>query len=107
MTRLDLPRAVALMARLAESLRRSRARLAAAFPVNGPVVAAFDEATRTEADAFLKRFENLINHLQDQVFRLVVETEAPREPRGLSRRDTADYMEKLGVIAIRTRFSTR
>jgi hypothetical protein len=51
-TALDLPRAVALAARLAESLRRSRARLAAAFPVSGAAVAAFDEAARTEADAF-------------------------------------------------------
>ncbi len=99
MTPLDLPRAVALVARLAESLRRSRERLAAEFPVSGAAVAAFDEATRTEADAFLKRFENLTNHLQDQVFRLVVAAEAVREPGGLSRRDTADYMEKLGVIA--------
>lgn len=99
MTPLDLPRAVSLVARLAESLRRSRARLAAVFPVNGASVAGFDEATRTEADAFLKRFENLANHLQDQVFRLIVAAEAVREPAGLSRRDTADYMEKLGVIA--------
>ncbi len=99
MTGLDLPRAVALTARLAESLRRSRGRLAAAFPVSGAAVAAFNEAARTEADAFLKRFENLVNHLQDQVFRLIVAAEAMRDPRELSRRDTADYMEKLGVIA--------
>lgn len=99
MTPLDLPRAVGLVARLAASLRRSRSRLAAVFPLSGAAVAAFDEATRTEADAFLKRFENLINHLQDQVFRLIVAAEAVREPAGLSRRDTADYMEKLGVIA--------
>lgn len=99
MTLLDLPRAVSLAARLAESLRRSRARLAAVFPVSGAAVAAFDETTRTEADAFLKRFENLANHLQDQVFRLIVAAEAVREPAGLSMRDTADYMEKLGVIA--------
>jgi hypothetical protein len=97
-TGLDLPRAVALTT-LAESLRRSRARLAATFPVSGGAVAAFDEATRTEADAFLKRFENLLKHLQDQVFRLVIVAEAVREPSGLSRRDTADHMEKFGVIA--------
>ena len=99
MSPLDLPRAVALVARLAESLRRSRERLAARFPVSGAAVAAFDEATTTEADAFLKRFENLTNHLQDQVFRLVVAAEAVREPSGLSKRDVADYVEKLGVIA--------
>lgn len=99
MTALDLPRAVALTARLAESLRRSRSRLAAAFPVSAAAVVAFDETARTETDAFLKRFENLANHLQDQVFRLIVAAEAMREPSALSRRDSADYMEKLGVIA--------
>jgi hypothetical protein len=98
-TPLDLPRAIALAARLAESLQRSRARLAAVFPVDGAAVARFDEAVRTEADAFLKRFENLANHMQDQVFRLIVAGEAMREPSALSRRDAADYMEKLGVIA--------
>lgn len=99
MTGLDLPRAVALTVRLAESLRRSRDRLAAAFPVSAAAVAAFGEATRTEADAFLKRFENLVNRLQDQLFRLTVAAEALRDPRELSRRDAADYMEKLGVVA--------
>ena len=99
MTSLDLPRAVALVARLAESLCRSRERLAAVFPVSSAAVAAFDEAMRTQADAFLERFENLTNHPQGQVFRLVVEAEAVHEPRGLSRRDTADYMRELGVIA--------
>ena len=38
-------------------MRRSRARLAAVLPVSGAAVAAFDEAARTEADAFLKRFD--------------------------------------------------
>ncbi len=99
MTPLDLPRAVSLATRLAESLRRSQVRLAAVFPISGASVATMDEATRTEADAFLKRFENLANDLQDQVFRLVVATEAGREPSALSRRDAADYMEKLGVVA--------
>lgn len=41
----------------------------------------------------------MVNHLQDQVFRLIVAAEAMRDPRELSRRDTADYMEKLSVIA--------
>ena len=62
-------------------------------------MAGFDEAARTEADAFLKRFENLTNHLQDQAFRLIVAAEAVREPSAMSKRDTADYMEKLGAIA--------
>jgi hypothetical protein len=61
-------RAVALAARLADSLSRSQARLAAMFPVSGPAVAAFDEAARTEADAFLKRFENLADHRLSQAY---------------------------------------
>lgn len=69
------------------------------FPISAAAVAALDEPSRTEADAFLKRFESLANHLQDQVFRLIIAAEAVREPSALSRRDIADYMEELGVIA--------
>lgn len=101
MRALDLPRAIGLAARLVESLRRSRTRLAAVFPISGAAVVALDEPSRTEADAFLKRFENLANRLQDRVFRLVVAAEAVREPSALSRRD----MEKFGVIADSDAFS--
>ncbi len=105
MTALDLPRAVALTARLAESLKRSRERLATVFPVSGAAVAAFDEAVRTEPDAFLKRFENLTNHLQDQVFRLIVANEALREPSAMSKRDTVATWRSSASIGDSDAFS--
>lgn len=50
-------------------------------------------------DAFLKRFENLVNHIQDQIWRRVVVDEGYRDPTELSRRDIADLMEKLGLLS--------
>jgi uncharacterized protein YutE (UPF0331/DUF86 family) len=95
----DLANALDDAERIAEALRRSLARLAPSFPFDAARVAGQDEAARTETDAFLKRFENLVNHLQDQVWRRIVAEEGLRDPATMSRRDILDYMEKLGVIA--------
>lgn len=50
-----------------------------------------------DVDAFLKRFEQLVLTLQDQVFigLAVREGETPRE---MSRRDVTEVMERLGAI---------
>lgn len=98
MTVEDLRIALAQAAAAAASLRGSLTRLAPLFPMDGARLAALDEERREGPDALLKRFENLVNTLQDQVFRLVAEWEQARDPRHLSRRDVLDYLEKIGAL---------
>jgi hypothetical protein len=50
-----------------------------------------------DIDAFLKRFEQLVLTLQDQVFVGLVIREG-EDPREMSRRDVAELMERLGVL---------
>jgi hypothetical protein len=84
--------------RIAGRLRRSVAGLAPRVPFDGAAVAGMDEATQDATDAFLKRFESLVAQLQDQVWRHAL-IALDENPEGLSRRDLAERMEKLGLLA--------
>lgn len=99
MTEADLRRAILAARTVAASLRRSLDRLAPLLPIDANGAVALDEDGRDRMDAFIKRFENLVNTLQDQVFRLIAEHGLARDPARMSRRDTLDYMEKPGVLA--------
>ncbi|MGH6943618.1 MAG: hypothetical protein ACREH6_05290 [Geminicoccaceae bacterium] len=48
-------------------------------------------------DAFLKRFEQLVATVQDQVFKGIAIAEG-EDLRAMSRRDVTERMEQLGVI---------
>ncbi|TCZ64326.1 hypothetical protein [Roseicella aquatilis] len=85
-------------------LRRSRERLAPLIPLDAEGLAALDEDTLERTDALIKRFENLVNTLQDQVFHLIAENELARDPERMSRRDVLDTMEKIGVLTEADRF---
>lgn len=98
MTGEDADRAIATATRLAGRLRRSLAALEPYHPFDGPAVLAVDSAAPDATDAFLKRFENLVNHLQDQVWRRIVVEESFRDPAEMSRRDIAEAMEKTGLL---------
>ncbi|MBK1660669.1 nucleotidyltransferase substrate binding protein [Paracraurococcus ruber] len=104
MTEADLDAAIRAAQAIAQSLRRVRERLVALFPLDAAGVSALDEDQRDRTDALIKRFENLVNTLQDQVFRQIAERELARDPDRMSRRDVLDYMEKIGVLDAADRF---
>ena len=86
-----LRRGVSAMERCAVRLRRSLARLDAFFPIQAGRLQSLAPEQQDDVDAFLKRFEQLVLTLQDQVFvgLAILEGENPRE---MSRRD------RLGAI---------
>ena len=77
--------------------RRSLNRLQALFPIDAEILQSLDPRHQDEIDAFLKRFEQLVLTLQDQVFVGLALREG-EDPRELSRRDLAELMERLGAI---------
>jgi hypothetical protein len=97
--RADLLEAQAITARLAAKLRDVLARLAPYLPFDAERVEAVEADNSLLTDAFLKRFENLVNHLQDQLWRQVAVEQGFRNPADMSRRDLADLMEKLDLLA--------
>lgn len=72
--------------------------LAPYHPFHQQSVLAAEQAAPDASDAFLKRFENLVNHIQDQVWRRIVVEEGFRDPSEMSRRDIAENMEKAGLL---------
>ena len=94
----DTAQAVATARRLADRLNRSLATLAPFHPFDGHSVLAADAALPDASDAFLKRYENLVSHLQDQVWRRIVVEEGLRDPAEMSRRDIAEQMERAGLL---------
>jgi hypothetical protein len=97
--------AVAAASRIALRLRRSEARFAPVFPLRAADVAAFDEADQEASDALLKRIENLIAHLQDQVWRRVALAEQVTLRLG-SRRELAEHMQRFGLLPAGETFKT-
>lgn len=95
----DLLDALAVTARLAARLRDVLDQLAPYLPLDAERVEAVETANSLPTDAFLKRFENLVNHPQDQLWRRVAVEQGFRNPADMSRRDLADLMEKLGLLA--------
>lgn len=55
-------------------------------------------------DSVLLRFANVVNTLQDEVFRLAASEELIKETFRPSRRDVLDYMERVGIVADADRF---
>jgi hypothetical protein len=83
--------------RCATRLERSLARLEGLFPLDPVRLQGLAPQDQDDIDAFLKRFEQLVLILQDQVFPGValLEGESLHE---LSRRDVTELMERLGAI---------
>jgi len=81
----------------ARRLARSRRTLAGAFPLSAATVNALDPGVEDALDAFLKRFEQLVNSIQDELFK-VVALVGDEDLRGLSRREVSELMDRLGVL---------
>jgi hypothetical protein len=78
-------------------LERSIARLQGLFPLDPAHLQSLAAQDQDDIDAFLKRFEQLVLSLQDQVFVGVAILEA-ENLHELSRRDVTELMERLGAI---------
>lgn len=83
--------------RCAARLRRSLGHLQPILPIDAAGLQNLEPEHQDDIDAFLKRFEQLVLTLQDQVFVGLVRWEG-EDPREMSRRDVAELMERLGAI---------
>jgi hypothetical protein len=85
------------MAGCVRRLEASRAKLRSLFPLRADQLEELGPGEEEGLDAFLKRFEQLVTTIQDQVFRAIALAEA-EDLAGMSRRDVAERMERLGAI---------
>ena len=81
----------------ARRLERSHQKLARHFPLGAATIATLSPNVEDDLDAFLKRFEQLVNILQDDLFKAIALL-GGEDIRGLARREIAELMERLGVI---------
>jgi hypothetical protein len=58
-----------------------------------------------DLDAFLKRYEQLVNTIQDDLFKAVAII-GGEDIRGLARREVAELMDRLGALPSATQFRT-
>jgi hypothetical protein len=100
-----LEQALAAMAGCIRRLDRSRVKLKALFPLRPNQLGRLRPAQEEAIDAFLKRFEQLVTTIQDQVFQSVASGE-DEDVRAMSRRDLAELMERLGGIPSAADFRT-
>jgi hypothetical protein len=91
------------MERCAARLRRSVGRLDRFFPVTVDQLPNLTAEQQDDIDAFLKRFEQLVLALQDQVFTGLAIREG-EDPRAMSRRDVTELMERLGALGSASQF---
>jgi hypothetical protein len=94
----DLVAALRISLHLAARLRAALVMLEPYRPFDAASVEAVENADPLLTDAFLKRFENLVNQLQDQLWRRVAVEIGLRDPAEMSRRDLVDLMERLGLV---------
>lgn len=81
----------------ARRLARSQGKLAAQFPLSPARLTALPPDVEDDLDAFLKRYEQLVNTIQDELFR-VVAIVGGEDVRGLARREVAELMDRLGAL---------
>jgi hypothetical protein len=86
-------------------LERSHANLAPVFPLAAAAIAAMDPDTEDDLDAFLKRFEQLVNTVQDELFKAIAVV-GGEDTRSMARREVAELMERLGAIPSAAKFRT-
>jgi uncharacterized protein YutE (UPF0331/DUF86 family) len=89
----------------ARRLERSHKKLAHRFPLTPATVAALPADAEDDLDAFLKRFEQLVNVIQDEIFKAVALL-GGEDIRGLARREIAELMERLGALPSAAAFRT-
>lgn len=89
----------------ARRLERSHKKLAGGFPLTSLTVTLLTPDVEDDIDAFLKRFEQLVNAIQDEVFKAIAVL-GGEDMRGLSRREVAELMERLGAVPSAATFRT-
>lgn len=89
----------------ARRLGRSQKKLAQRFPLNAATVLTLSPEAEDDLDAFLKRFEQLVNTLQDEIFKAIAVL-GGENIRGLARREIAELMERLGALPAAATFRT-
>jgi uridylate kinase len=81
----------------ARRLARSHGKLSGQFLLSAARVTALPPDVEDDLDAFLKRYEQLINAIQDELFK-VVAIGGGEDVRGLARREVAELMARLGAL---------
>ena len=81
----------------ARRLARSQGKLAAQFPLSPARVTALPPDVEDDLDAFLKRYEQLVNTIQDELFKAVAIV-GGEDVRGLARREVTELMDRLGAL---------
>src|SRR5262249_34885513 len=81
----------------ARRLMRSQTNLAGQFPLAPASVTALSPEVEDDLDAFLKRYEQLVNAIQDELFKAVAIV-GGEDLRSLSRREVAELMDRLGAL---------
>ena len=89
----------------ARRLRRSQKKLAPHFPLSAAAVADPSPESEDDLDAFLKRFEQLTNAIQDEIFKAIAVL-GGEDIHGLARREIAELMERLGALPSAATFRT-
>ena len=81
----------------ARRLARSRDQLRERFPLSPGAIEALPADVEDDLDAFLKRYEQLVNIIQDELFK-VIAIAGEEDIRGLARREVAELMARLGAL---------
>jgi hypothetical protein len=68
-------------------------------------IGALDPDVEDDLDAFLKRYEQLVNTIHDELF-TVVAMVGYEDIRGLARREVSELMERLGALPSAPTFRT-
>jgi hypothetical protein len=87
----------------ARRLVRSQRALAARFPLSSATIGALAPEVEDDLDAFLKRYEQLVSVIQDELFKAVAIL-GGEEIRGLARREVTELMDRLGALPSAERF---
>jgi hypothetical protein len=89
----------------ARRLARSQRALATRFPLTPAAIGVLDAEAEDHIDAFLKRYEQLVSAIQNELFKAVALI-GDEDIRSLSRREVTELMERLGALPSATRFGT-
>jgi len=81
----------------ASRLSRSQRKLAPHFPLSPATVSALAPEVEDDLDAFLKRYEQLVNAIRDELVKAVAIV-GDEDIRGLARREVAELMDRLGAL---------
>lgn len=85
------------MRRCANRLQHSHSKLSGLFPLEPGRLDQLPSEDQEAIDALLKRFEQLVATMQDQVFKGIA-IAGTEDIRTMTRRDVTELMERIGAI---------